>query len=149
MDRHVSLFLRSALVWLVTGSLLGATMAAHPAWLAYRPVHLHAMLLGFVMMFIAGVAYHVIPRFAMAPLAAPRLAWAHLGLANVGLLLMLAGFIGRLHRPDIWLPVLAAGGIASLLGLWAFAWNIWRTLDAAVPVPAVVPRSRPLPTAHG
>lgn len=149
MERHVALFLRAALLWLVAGSFVGATMASHPAWLAWRPVHLHAMLLGFVMMFIAGVAYHVIPRFAMAPLAFPRLASVHLVLANVGLLLMVAGFVGRLHRADVWLPVLSAGGILSLLGLWAFAWNIWRTLDAAVPLPAAVPRARPLPTAQG
>lgn len=146
MERYVSLFLRTALLWLVIGSFLGATMAAHPGWLAYRPVHLHAMLLGFVMLFIAGVAYHVVPRFAMAPLAHPRLAWAHLILANGGLAMMEVGFVGRMHDPGRWLPVLSVGGIASLLGLWLFAWNVWRTLDRAVPIPAAMPRARPLPT---
>lgn len=148
MERHVALFLRSALAWLVLGSFLGATMAAHPEWLIYRAVHLHAMLLGFVMLFIAGVAYHVIPRFTMAPLWSSRLAWTHLFLANVGLALMLAGFAGRHHQPAVWLPVLSVGAVASLLGLWAFAWNLWRTLDRAIPTPAAVPRARPLPAAR-
>ena len=147
MERHVALFLRSALLWLVAGSFIGATMAAHPSWLAYRPAHLHAMLLGFVMMFIAGVAYHVIPRFTMAPLESPRLARVHLVLAQAGMVLLMLGVIGRVHRLGIWPSALSLGPIASLLGLWAFAWNIWRTLDAAVPVPAAMPRSRPLPNA--
>ena len=65
-------FLRASLLWLVVGTSLGAAMAIHPAWAVYRPAHLHALLLGFVMMMIAGVAYHVIPRFTMAALHSPR-----------------------------------------------------------------------------
>jgi cbb3-type cytochrome oxidase subunit 1 len=146
MERYVSSFLRAALLWLVAGTFLGATMAAHPAWVVYRPAHAHALLLGFVMMFIAGVAYHVIPRFAMAPLRSPRLAVVHLVLANLGLGLLVAGFIGRVRHPQGWLPVLSVGGICSLVALWLFAWNIWRTLDRAAPIPARMPTARPLPT---
>ncbi len=142
-------FLRAALMWLVVGTLLGASMASRPSLAWMRPAHLHALLLGFVMMMIAGVAYHVIPRFAMVALHAPRLALAHLVIANVGLVLMVSGFLLRGRGLTIGPAALATGGVLSLLGAWAFAWNIWRTLDRAVPVVPVRtgPRRPPMPTA--
>lgn len=145
MEAYVSRFLRAALLWLVIGTALGAAMAIQPRWVVYRPAHLHALLLGFVMMMIAGVGYHVIPRFSMTALHSPRLARIHLLIANAGLLLMVCGFVGRPHE-HTWAPgVLAAGGVLSLIGAWLFAWNLWATLDRAVPLPALAPRNRPLP----
>lgn len=145
MEPYVSRFLRASLLWLVVGTGLGAAMAIHPAWSVYRPAHLHALLLGFVMMMIAGVAYHVIPRFTMAALYSPRLARVHLVIANAGLLLMVCGFVGRPHD-HAWAPrLLAAGGVLSLVAAWCFAWNLWQTLNRAVPIPAAIHRPRPLP----
>lgn len=147
MERFVSGFLRAALLWLVAGTALGAAMALQPAWLVYRPVHLHMLLLGFVMMMIAGVAYHVLPRFTAAPLHAPRLAMVHLVVANVGLVCLVAGFIARVVRPSVAPVLLAIGGLASVFGAWCLAWNLWRTLDAAVVPPARLPRASRLPLA--
>jgi cbb3-type cytochrome oxidase subunit 1 len=136
-------FLRASLTWLVIGTSLGAAMASHPPLVWLRPAHLHALLLGFVMMMIAGVAYHVIPRFAMTALHAPRLAMAHLVIANLGLVLMVSGFVLRARGVTVGAPLLATGGVLSLFGAWAFAWNIWRTLDRAVPaVTGLTPRRR-------
>ncbi len=147
MERYVSGFLRSSLIWLVIGTSIGASMAIDPSFVRYRPAHLHALLLGFVMMMIAGVAYHVIPRFTMAALHSPRLARLHLVIANVGLLLMVCGFIGRAHGIAHSPMVLAVGGVTSLFGAWALAWNLWRTLDRAIPIPSRKPGARPIPTA--
>lgn len=146
MERYVSGFLRSALVWLLIGTAIGASMALEPRFVRYRPAHLHALLLGFVMMMIAGVAYHVIPRFTMAALHSPRLARIHLVIANAGLLLMVCGFGGRVHGVGIAPTLLGIGGVLSLCGAWAFAWNLWRTLDRAIPIPARMPGGRPIPT---
>lgn len=64
MEPFVRRVIRSSLLWLVIGVLIGAAMTFAPAAaLAYRPAHAHANLLGFVSMMIFGVAYHVIPRF--------------------------------------------------------------------------------------
>ncbi len=147
MERYVSGFLRSALAWLVTGTAFGGAIALHPAWVVYRPAHAHMVLLGFVTMMIAGVAYHVIPRFTMAALHSPALARFHLVIANLGLAVMVAGFLCRVTVPRVGTPLLAAGGIASVVGTWCFAWNLWRTLDRAVPTPSRLPTARPLPTA--
>lgn len=147
MERYVSRFLRASLVWLVLGTALGAAMAVQPRWAVYRPAHLHALLLGFVMMMIAGVGYHVVPRISMAALHAPRVARAHVWIANAGLVLLVAGFLSRPHHVPWALPVLALGGMLSAVGAWLFAWNLWRTLDGAVPLVTPTPRARPLPTA--
>src|SRR5690606_19880090 len=101
--------------------------------------------LGFVMMMIAGVAYHVIPRFTAAPLHAPRLALVHLYVANAGLILLACGFAARVHAVSAAPWLLALGGTLSASGAWMLAWNLWRTLDRAVVPPTRLPRARPLP----
>ena len=141
-------FLRAAIVWLVVGTSLGAAMTMVPAWLVYRPVHLHLLLLGFVVMFIAGVAYHVVPRFTAAPLHSNRLAMVHLWVANVGLILLACGFIARVQHPALAPGLLATGGILSASGAYLLAWNLWRTLDHAVVPPSRLPAVRPLPVAR-
>lgn len=146
MERYVMGFLRTALLWLVVGTSLGALMALRPAWLVYRPVHLHLLLLGFVVMIIAGVAYHVVPRFTATALHSNRLAMVHLWVANIGLILLASGFIARIHHPTAAPWLLSAGGVLSATGAYLLAWNLWRTLDRAV-IPATrLPRARPLPT---
>jgi len=144
MERFVTGFLRASLTWFVLGTTLGAAMAMHPAWIAYRPVHLHLLLLGFVVQMIAGVAYHVIPRFTAAPLHAPKVALAHLYVANLGLVLLASGFVVRVQGVGAAPLLLASGGTLSALGAWMLAWNLWRTLDQAVVPPTQLPRARPL-----
>jgi cbb3-type cytochrome oxidase subunit 1 len=136
MDWFSRAFIKASVTWLALGVTLGVAMAAMPSLGAYRTVHLHVNLLGFVAMMIFGVAYHVIPRFAGAPLHDRRLAGAHWWLANAGLALMVAGFT---LRATGWVPFvhatvcLAIGGTASALGAYAFAYNVWRTIGAGAP----------------
>ena len=56
-------------------------------------------------------------------------AGVHWWLSNVGLLLMVVGFIlaPRMGAPSA--PVLGTGGVLSALGAFAFIVNIWRTID--------------------
>lgn len=136
------MLLRSALAWLVLGATLGVAMAVHPAWVAYRPAHLHMMLLGFVTMMIAGVGYHVIPRFASTPLHSTKLAQTHVWLANTGLALMVTGFVLRVHVPREGTWCLALGGTLSASGIYLMAWNLWRTLDAAADPASLMARAR-------
>jgi hypothetical protein len=84
MEPFVRNFVRSSLLWLGGGVLLGMWMAVSPQAIIYRPAHVHANLLGFVSMMIFGVAYHVIPRFAGSPLRSRRVAMAHLWVSNIG-----------------------------------------------------------------
>ena len=131
MDWFVRAFLKASLAWLAVGTTIGVAMASTPSLLGWRPVHLHALLLGFVAMMIFGVAYHVIPRFTGMPLRHPRLAGAHWWLANAGLLLMASGFALRARGVAGASMPLAIGGTFAAVGAYAFAFNIWRTIDAA------------------
>jgi cbb3-type cytochrome oxidase subunit 1 len=95
-------------------------------------------LLGFVTMMIYGVAYHVLPRFAGHPLHSRRLAGWHWWASNAGLLGMSVGFALRPTVGGAATPVLAAGGVLSALGAYAFAYGMWRTIDG----PAAARRAR-------
>lgn len=131
MERHVIGFLRASLLWLGAGVTLGVVMAIRPALTAYRPAHMHMMLLGFVTMMIAGVAYHVIPRFAATSLHSVPLARVHFVLANTGLALLASGFIARVHGASLAPAMLGVGGALSAAGAYCLAFNLWRTLDRA------------------
>jgi len=130
MDPFVRRFIRSSLLWLGVGVLIGVAMAVNPAAVAFRAAHLHANLLGFVSMMIFGVAYHVFPRFVGRPLHSRRTAALHLWVANAGLAGMVAGFVLRVYRWELGMPVLGAGAVLSAGGAMLFIHNIWRTLDA-------------------
>jgi cbb3-type cytochrome oxidase subunit 1 len=134
MDWFVKAFLRASLAWLALGVTLGVGMAVHPMWIVYLPAHMHMVLLGFVTMMIYGVAYHVIPRFTGAPLHGRRAAVWHWWASNVGLALMVAGFVARVHAPTLGTPILGVGGTLSALGAYTFAYVMWRTLGVAPPV---------------
>jgi len=132
MDPFVRRFIRASVLWLGVGVIIGLAMIFWPMQgLSYRPAHVHANLLGFVSMMIFGVAYHVVPRFSGAPLQYPRLAGVHLWIANLGLILMVSGWIGRVWWRTPGELVLRIGASVSAVGALLFIFNIWRTLDAA------------------
>jgi heme/copper-type cytochrome/quinol oxidase subunit 1 len=129
MDWFVKAFIKASVTWLALGVTLGLAIAIYPLWVIYRPAHLHMLLLGFVAMMIYGVAYHVIPRFVGFPLHSTRAAGWHWWMSNVGLLLMVAGFVVRARSGAVVTVLLSAGGILAALGAYTFAYVLWRTLD--------------------
>lgn len=132
MERFVSGFIRSSLIWLGVGVSIGLAMAVWPGQaIVYRAAHMHANLLGFVSMMIFGVAYHVIPRFSGAPLHARKLALTHLGVANTGLALMVLGWMMRVTWVSVATGALRVGATLSAIGAGMFIYNLWRTLDDA------------------
>lgn len=136
MDPFVRRFIRASLAWFGLGTALGLAMALHPAWVIYRPAHVHLNLVGFVVMMIFGVAYHVMPRFAANPLYSPRLADLNWWAANLGLAAMTGGFLLRPHLS--WgMALLAGGGALETAAAWMFIWNIWCTLNARRASPAI------------
>ena len=95
-----------------------------PWWVS---AHTHALLVGFVMMMILGVALWMFPRPAREDRRFdPRLAEAAYWLVTVGTAARVAG---ELVRPTSagaavrWLIV--AGGAAQALGLVCFFWTMW------------------------
>jgi heme/copper-type cytochrome/quinol oxidase subunit 1 len=145
LEAFVLRFIRSSLVWLAVGVVLGVGIAIWPRLLLYRAAHMHANLLGFVSMMIFGVAYHVLPRFVGRPLHSRRLAVVHLWVANAGLALLVGGWMLRPHLAG-GTYVLHGGALVSATGAFFFIYNIWRTLGASragAPVGLAGPRRSP------
>ena len=142
MDWFVKAFLKASLAWLAAGVSLGVAMAVHSAWAVYRTAHLHMNLLGFVAMMIFGVGYHVIPNFAGFPLHRPAAARIHWWMANIGLAMMVSGFILRVHAPTVGTLILAIGGTLSAAGAYLFVYLIWRTIDGPANLRAGAQRAR-------
>lgn len=130
MEVFVRRFIRASLAWLGIGVLIGISMAFWPGEaLVYRPAHVHANLLGFVSMMIFGVAYHVVPRFTGNPLSSRRLPAIHFAVANVGLALLVGGWMGRVFWAGIGTGAVQAGAVFSAVGAFLFIYNLWRTLE--------------------
>ncbi len=131
-------FIRTALlVFLCYGALTGiaaflfltAPWAALPAviqWPALVQSHAHAQMFGFVLMFILGISYHVMPRFMGGPLRNIGAAWASYGLLLGGLILR------SLYQPFAQNPVAAVttflGSLFEVAAVGAFLSVIRSTL---------------------
>lgn len=131
MDWFVKAFIRASLLWFVGGIALGLAMAIHPAWIVYRPAHAHMNLVGFVVMMIFGVGYQILPRFFGHPIHSKAFAAAHVWLANLGLAGLVAGFFIVPSASSTGMMVTAIGGGVWAIGAVGFAYNMWRTFDAA------------------
>jgi hypothetical protein len=126
-------FLKTAIVFLLVGVALGFYMLARrelagtwptPWWTS---AHTHAILVGFVMMMIAGVALWMFPRPSKDDSRFdPRLAEGAYWCLTIGTAGRLAG---ELMRPwsaasGVRWTIVAAGG-AQALGLVLFFWTMW------------------------
>lgn len=139
MDRYPRLFVRMSLLYLAAGTVMGILMAANVLdRFAWRFVHLHLNLLGFMTMIVSGVAYHVIPRFMGRPLRHPWLVGVHFWLANLGLAGMVAtrGLAAAGAGPWAQRPFPAFAAMAGA-GALIFLWNLFPVLaDRRVRTPA-------------
>lgn len=123
-------FIRAALVYFGCGILLGLTMGIRPDWMyLIKPVHAHLNLLGFMSMFVYGVAYHVLPRFKGRPLFSQKLSRYHLYLANLALVGMAVSFPFYTLYGARGTVGLAVFGTLQAVAAGMFIFNIWKTLD--------------------
>ena len=146
MDWFVKAFIRASLAWFALGIILGVAMAAHPAWVAYRPAHAHMNVVGFLTMMVFGVGYQLLPRLFGHALYSRRLAIAHWWLANGGLAAMVAGFVMQPHVGARSAPVTATGGVLFAAGALGFVYNLWRTFNLADARARARAMERALPT---
>lgn len=124
-------FVKVGMVYFVLGSLLGVLLVwpLTRSWLSALPgarwdlAHTHLNLLGFVVMMIFGIAYHILPRFAGKPLHSEAWASAHFWLAALATGAMILGFIIPALGPLLWI-----GGLAQFAGILLGIANIWLTI---------------------
>lgn len=91
MPRLSAWFIRAALTWLAVGFTAGALLLANKGWpisaglWRLLPLHMEALLVGWLMQLAIGVAYWILPRWQNQR-GEVRPAWAAFFLINVGVL---------------------------------------------------------------
>lgn len=128
-DKTATQFTQVSVLYLVAAYALGPLLVIWPFGSGQMDlVQTHLALLGWTMMMIYGVSYHILSRFTGRPIRSDRLAIWHFRLANLGLLGMALGLATELR------PLLAAFGVLEAISIYLYAYNLWPTLATAKPV---------------
>jgi len=152
MEKYPKLFILAAISYLLAGVVLGLgfTTGILDA-LNWRFVHIHIGLLGFMAMFIYGVAYHILPRFNASPVKTPALVTVHFYFVNVGLVgMVIFGYLDGMYAGGSAHIGFLISATLEVTGIFIFAYNLIPVLlpitqpSAATP-PASVPAA-PAPT---
>lgn len=133
MSPLVRRYLKTGVLFLILGLAQGAYMLARrelagvwpsPWWIS---AHTHAILVGFVMMMILGVALWMFPRPAKEDRHYnPRLAEVAYWLVALGTAGRVAGELARPLSDALLLRwLIVAGGIGQVGGLVLFFWTMW------------------------
>lgn len=145
MPPLVRRYLKTAILFLATGLTIGFTLLVRRELLDVWPspylvtAHVHAMLVGFVLMMILGVALWMFPRAARGdtrydPRAA-ELAW---WLVTGGTALRM---VSELLRSGADAPLLrwavVAAALSQVLGVGVFFWTMWSRIRQVTAQPRV------------
>ena len=133
MHSLVRRYLKTAIAFLMIGLALGIWMMAERE-LRLRmsathvvSAHTHAILVGFVMMMILGVALWLFPRPAKEDTRySPRAAEAAYWLITLGTVLRIAGELARPYSAALWLrAAVFSSGLLQVAGLAVFFHTMW------------------------
>lgn len=136
MERYPKLFILAAIGYLLAGVVLGLgfTSGVLDA-LNWRFVHIHIGLLGFMAMFIYGVAYHILPRFNASPIKVPALVTVHFYFVNIGLIgMVIFGYLDGMYAGGLVHTGFLISATLEVTGIFIFAFNI---------IPMLLPVTQP------
>lgn len=132
MNPLVRRFLRTAIVFLAIGLVLGVWMLYVREFGGWSPArvrsaHTHALLVGFVMLMITGVALWMFPRprpedTIFRPALAAAAWWGIAG--GTGLRVLLEVTLAGDASP-LWRGVLVGAGVLQVLGILLFFGTMW------------------------
>ena len=124
MSKITVWFIRSAMIYFLVAVSLGLWMGMSPRGY-YIPVHVHLNLLGWVSMFIYGVAYHILPRFSGRQLFSDRLSEIHFWTAHIGLIGMAVSWF-LFNR-----KLLVVFSFIEIFSIILFVFNMFKTIRPA------------------
>lgn len=125
------LYIKTSLLYLAAGLLLGLLMAiqaaAGKAIPGLFPVYLHLVTVGWLSLLIFGVVFWMFPKFTQVkPRGSEVLAWATYLLMNAGLIIRAAGEPLMTIQPGgVWGWLLALSALLQWLGSLLFVANTW------------------------
>jgi heme/copper-type cytochrome/quinol oxidase subunit 1 len=133
MHTLVRRYLKTAILFLVTGLTIGGWMIVQRELIGTYPsqyvvsAHTHAILVGFVMMMILGVALWLFPRPDKSDERyQPRVANIAYWLLTTGTAMRIAGELARIELTSLpirWIVVLAS--FAQIAGICLFFYTMW------------------------
>ena len=133
MHSLVRRYLKTGIAFLAIGLALGLWMMAERELFERFPspyvvsAHTHAILVGFVMMMILGVALWLVPRPAKEDTRySPRAAEVAYWLVGGGTALRVGGELARAETSAPWLRIATlSAGILQVVGLLVFFYTMW------------------------
>ena len=139
MHSLVRRYLKTAILFLAVGLAIGVWMIARRELTGRFPnpyeasAHTHAILVGFVMMMILGVALWLFPRPAQDDARySPRAAEAAYWLVAAGTGVRVAGELLRPMTNAPWLRwAIVVAGTAQAVGIALFFWTMWSRIRPA------------------
>ncbi|MDA8100149.1 MAG: cbb3-type cytochrome c oxidase subunit I [Nitrospiraceae bacterium] len=129
MDRFARWFIIMSIVYFGIAAVLGICMLFSDKAMAFKFVHSHLNLLGWVSMMIYGVGYHILPRFMGRPLYSQKLGDIQFWAANIGLVVMLFFYMLNVYQPSgAYVALTVIGGILEFVSIVLFFYNMMKTL---------------------
>lgn len=114
-------FMLVGIVFLIVGIPIGIYMGAAGNY-DLAPLHAHLNLLGFVLMTLFGVVYHVFPKMAESKLSLVHF-WLHAIGAVVLLIMLYLLLSGQITEAGM-VPVAPIAEFAIFIGILCFGWNL-------------------------
>ena len=132
-------YIKTAIAFLVLGLAIGTRILIRreiflrPPSLYEVSAHTHAILVGFVMMMILGVALWLFPRAERGERQYdPRLAAAAYWLLTIGTAGRVASELARAFSAALWLrSTVVTGGLAQFAGIVLFFFTMWPRIRSA------------------
>lgn len=126
-------FIKAGLIYFVVALSLAVALSARPYLrlpdmvVAFTPVYIHLLMVGWVTQLILGVVYWMFPKYSKEhPRGSERLGWLAFVLLNAGLILRALGEPLAVNTPGAagsWMLALSA--LFQLIAGWAVVINTW------------------------
>ena len=133
MENYPRLFIKASLIYALIGAVLGVAMAVEPSIAGrIRFVHIHLNLLGFMTMFIAGVAFHVLPRFNARPVPWPEGVKYQFYLQNTGFIGMVTLYAsGAVFQGGVFRALFILFAVSARVAFLFMFYNLYFVLSPA------------------
>ena len=121
MPRLSQMFIKSAVIYVIIGMLLGIAMGMKQDF-TLAPAHAHLNLIGWVSLALMGLYYNAVPAKAQW-----RSAHVQFWLSTLGVWVMIPGLVLTLLQVPPGEVLVILGSLITLAGMILFAVNVYRS----------------------
>ena len=133
MPKLTRWFIKTALLYFVSGLFIGVLMKAQPLFdlppflITFRPEYFHILMVGWITQMIMGVAFWFFPRHSKeSPRGLETIGWFTFSFLNAGLLLrVVSESLATFYPNSIWGRILVISALMQWFAGVAFVQLIW------------------------